>query len=138
MFVQTARLPVGTRLYHGTVYKYRRIRGPAWFTDSYDTAMWFATDWARDHEGMPVVQEYEVHTPVDLIFVTGYNDEEFVFPIADMLGVEEFLPYDLAPLVCRAGFSGWFAEEAYVEHGIPGRGADILLCVPSRWLRRIR
>jgi hypothetical protein len=98
--------------------------------------MWFATDYASDHDGEPTVREYEVHTPVDLIFVTGYNDEEFVFPIADALQVEVALPYDLAAVVCRKGFHGWFAEQAYFEHGIP-EGSDIVLCTPSRWLRRV-
>lgn len=138
MNLRTIRLPVGTRLYHGTIYLYSEIIGPAWFSDIRDTSLWFATDYAQDHEGVPIVYEYEVHTPVDLIYVPDEDHEEFVFTISDALRVEGFDTYDLAPLVCRAGFAGWFAAHAYVEEDEIPPGADIMICAPSRWLRRVR
>lgn len=146
-------LPVGTVLYHGTCDPagFDALHGPAWVTDDYTAAAYFALD-TRRHlarsgtpAGEPRILSFRVVRSPSLAVVYNWRAPVDYRPgVIRMLkasGMEHLdrwltpstTKHRLALEACRpgAGIDGWVIP---LQHRFGPGGSDIMLCEPDRWL----
>jgi hypothetical protein len=134
-------LPEG-EIYHGTSADrhFRYPHGPAWFSDSEDTAHTFS-DW-HGREGPRRVLVYEARRQPRLLAFEDKGDPHATYRgmarrMARLFGEDpdkwgDSDTYDMARTLCEAGYDGWLADGFL--GAAEGGGLDIVLCEPRKWL----
>lgn len=140
-------LAVGTLLYHGTAAVFETIRHRKWFTDNLTTARWYAREEAREFRRCGRVLIFRIVKSPELITIASDEDWQ-AFMQWTVAGEEEgpFGPpdyqdlYELADMVCDAGYDGWHIESGYPTDRtseILRAGSDTMVCEPNEFLELV-
>ena len=144
--VPTVTLRTGRILYHGTTWRFRRFRGPLWFTNNPVVAAYFASRFAHlpitpgSNRIPPRLYTCRLMRSVRLREFDSRSIDEY----AEQLGypATDYAFQEIAGSVCRDGFDGWIMKRFYPEEGtFQPRGEfgdDIMLCVPTKTLHVVR